>query len=222
MTDLSVLPPAAATTRPHARRGVAILFVVLLMSLVGRLVFAAWEGPFDGALSYADVTRAGYWPLHIHLAGPAYALSFVCTALMLVLLTRASWPGIAAGLLVAGGGLVFALVITAEALPFVLATDPGTVPEVQGRAAVAELSTRLDLVGPTILGSSAVIAAGSVLGLVAVWIARTTPSWFPPTALVIAVVSQLAPLVAPAVIGYVLQLVVLAGIGCFGWLRSGR
>lgn len=117
---------------------------------------------------------------------------------------------------------MFALVITAEALPFVFATDPGAMPEGQGRAAVAALNTRLDLLGPTVLGSSGVIALGTVLGLVAVWIARTTPSWFPPTALVIAVASQVAPLMAPVVIGYVLQLVVLAGIGWFGLARSSR
>jgi len=222
MTDRSVLPAPPATAVPHARRAVAVLFVVLLISLVGRLVFAAWEGPFDGALSFDDVTRPGYWPLHIHLAGPAYALSFIATAIMLVLLTRASWPGIAAGLLVASGGLVFALVITAEALPFVYATDPGVVPEGQGRLLVAALNTRLDLLGPTIAGSSALIALGSVVGLVAVWVARTTPRWFPPAALVLAVVSQVLPLVAPVMIGYLLQLVVLAGIGWFGWLRSGR
>lgn len=222
MTDLSVLPSRTAIARPLRRRAVTVLLVVLLISLLGRLVFAAWEGPFDGALSFADVTRPGYWPLHIYLAGPAYALSFICTALMLVLLTRASWAGIAAALLVASGGLVFALVITAEALPFVTATDPGVVPEGRGRLLVAALNTRLDLLGPTIAGSSALIALGSVLGLVAVWVARTTPRWFPPAALAVAVVSQVAPLVAPVMIGYLLQLVVLAGIGWFGLLRSGR
>ncbi|RIX27711.1 hypothetical protein [Amnibacterium setariae] len=220
MTDLTVLPAPPATARPPARRAVAVLFVVLLISLVGRLAFAAWEGPFDGALSVEDVTRPGWWPLHLYLAGPAYALSFLATALMLVLLTRASWPGILAGLLVAGGGLVFALAITAEALPFVSATDHGG--EEQRRAAVAALNEQPDLLGSTILGASAVIAIGSVLGLVAVWIARTTPGWFPPTALVVAVLSQLAPSIAPAVVGYVLQLVVLAAIGWFGWTRSGR
>lgn len=90
MTVLSVPPPRTVTAGWPARRAVAVLLVVLLLSLVGRLVFAAWEGPFDGALSFADVTRPGYWPLHVYLAGPAYALSFICTGLMLVLLARAS------------------------------------------------------------------------------------------------------------------------------------
>jgi hypothetical protein len=200
-----------------------VLFALLVASLLGRLVFTLWEPPFDGTIRFDDVRELGdaYWPMNLYLGGPSYAVSFVATAVFLVLLGRGkgSLLTLVGGLLVGLGGLVFSLVITAEVLPFAYAADPGVLPEAEGRALTDTLNDQLDLLLPAILGTTAVIALGAVLGLVGVLLSRTTPRWFPLTALALALLSQLLPLAGPgslpAVVGYVLELLALAGIGWF-------
>lgn len=216
-TDLEVtVLLSEPTTRPATGRGPAVLFGLLVLACLGRLVFALWEGPFDGSISVADAARPGLWPMNLYLGAPSYAVSFVVVALFLVVLGRTSVLSVVAGLLVGLGGVVFALVINAEMLPFVLAVDPAVLPPAGRGPLVEALDGRVDLLLPTILGSTAVIAVGAVLGLVAVLLARTTPRWFPPAALAGVVVSQVLPTVGLVTVGYLVTLLVMVGIGWFG------
>ncbi|MGA4991449.1 hypothetical protein [Nonomuraea bangladeshensis] len=66
------------------------LFALLLISLVARSCFALWEPPFDGTVRYDGIRPLGgaYWPMNLYLGGPAYAVSWVATAIFLVLLAR--------------------------------------------------------------------------------------------------------------------------------------
>ncbi|SCX56565.1 hypothetical protein SAMN03159343_3448 [Klenkia marina] len=207
--------------RPTTGRGPVVLFALLVLACLGRLAFTIWEGPFDGSISVADAARPGLWPMNLYLGAPSYIVSFVAVAVFLVVLGRASVLSVVAGALVGLGGIVFGLVINAEVLPFVYAVDPAVLPAADGAELVAALDDRLDLLLPTILGSSAVIALGAVLGLVATALARTAPRWFAPAALAGVVVAQLLPQVGLVAVGYVLDLAVIVGIGWFG-MRVAR
>ncbi|GHE08325.1 hypothetical protein [Klenkia taihuensis] len=204
--------PTTLTARSAPPRAAVVLLGLLLVSLAARLVFSVWEGPFEGSVTAADAARPGYWWMNLYVGGPGYTVSFVATAVFLVLLGRGTVLAWVSALLVGLGGVVFGLVITAEVLPFVLAVDPAVLPAEQGRDLVDALNGRMDLLLPTILGSMAVIAVGAVLGLLVAWRARTTPPWFPPAALSAVVASQLLPTVP----GYLLETAVTAAIGWFG------
>ncbi|GAA4339247.1 hypothetical protein GCM10023162_39890 [Klenkia terrae] len=205
-----------------APRGAVVLLALLLASLVARLVFTIWEGPFDGTIDVADAARAGYWQMNLYVGGPGYIVSFVAAAVFLVLLGRHSVLACVSALLVSLGGIVFGLVITAEALPFVLAVDPAVLPAAEGAELVGSLNGRLDLLLPTILGSTAVIALGGILGLVAALRAGTTPRWFVPAAQVAVVASLLLPVVGLTIPGYLLELAALAETGWFGTAVTRR
>ncbi|SDP12120.1 hypothetical protein SAMN05660199_03206 [Klenkia soli] len=203
-------------TRLAPPRAAVLLLVLLLASLAGRVVFALWEGPFDGSIDWADASRPGFWWMNLYLGGPSYTVSFVAAAVFLVLLGRSSALACLAGVLVGLGGIVFGAVITAEVLPFAFAVDPAVLPEVAGRELVEGLNGRLDLLLPTILGTTVVVAVGGLLGLVATLRARTAPGWFAPAAITAVVVSQLLPQVGLTVVGYLVETAALAGIGWFG------
>ncbi|MEV1203295.1 hypothetical protein [Microbispora rosea] len=67
-----------------------------------------------------------YWPMNLYLGGPGYAVSWVAATVFIVLLARGR-AGVLnlVGVLLAGiGGILFALTITAEVLPFAYAADP--------------------------------------------------------------------------------------------------
>lgn len=204
------------TARSAPPRAAVVLLGLLLASLAARLVFAVWEGPFQGAVTVADAARPGHWWMNLYVGGPGYTVSFAVTAAFLVLLGRGTALAWVPALMVGLGGVVFGLVITAEVLPFVLAVDPAVLPAEQGRELVGALNDRMDLLVPTIQVSTAVIAVGAVVGLVVVWRARTTPSWFPPAALAAVVVSQVLPALGLVVAGYLLETAVIAAIGWFG------
>ncbi|TCK26951.1 hypothetical protein [Pseudonocardia endophytica] len=213
---------APVSTRPRA--ALVALFGLLVVALVARLVFTLTEPPFDGGLSY-DVLRAlgpAYWTLNLYLGGPGYLVSFVATAIFLVVLSRASVLGIVGGVVTSLGGTVFSLAITAEALPYAYAIDPARFGDAEGRALVdAWNADPAGLVAP-IVGGQIAIALGVVIGLVAVFLARTTPRWFPVVVIAYALVTQLVPLPDVLVIpDYVVQLVLLGAIGWFG-LRAPR
>ena len=218
----SVRTARPTSTSPAAPRGAVLLLGLLLTSLVARLVFTVWEGPFDGTVDAADAARTGYWPMNLYVGGPGYVVSFAAAAAFLVLLGRHSVLACVSGLLVGLGGIVFGLAIVAEALPFALAVDPAVLPAADGADLVASLNGRLDLLLPTILGATAVIAVGGVLGLVAALRARTTPRWFAPAALAAVLASQVLPLIGLVIPGYLLELAVLGGIGWFGTAVTRR
>lgn len=156
---MSRLAPArvAVGTSHHAMRAALIaLFVVLLVALTARTIATTLEPPFDGSLSYDDVRLLGetYWPLNLYLNGPGYAVSWVATAIFLVLLARGRTAPVtvAAGFLAGTAGILFALVVTAEALPFALAlTDP----EPDARARFDMLNEGIHVLVPTIIATQA-------------------------------------------------------------------
>ena len=210
---------------PYLRRvALVALFVLLLVSLVGRTVFMLWEPPFDGTIRYDDIRELGsaYWPMNLYLGGPAYAVSWVAAAVFIVRLGRgpAGVLNLVGAFLVGLGGVVFALTITAEVLPFAYAADPAVLPEAQGRALFDVLNDRLDWVIPAIIGSQLAIVVGMLLALVGALIARTMPRPLTIAALVYAVLFVALPLAqfgrAVVFVGCLLQVALVAAIGWYG------
>jgi hypothetical protein len=214
---------APVRTRPPAP--FVALFGLLVVALVARLVFTLTEPPFDGGLSY-DALRAlgpAYWTLNLYLGGPGYLVSFLATAIFLVVLSRASVLGVLGATVLALGGTVFSLAITAEALPYAYAIDAARFGDAEGRALVdAWNADPAGLVTP-IVGGQIAIALGVVIGLVAVFLARTTPRWLPILVIAYALMTQLVPLPDALVIpDYVVQLVLLGTLGWFGLRSAAR
>ena len=210
---------------PKLRRAALVaLFVLLLVSLIGRIVFTLWEPPFDGSIRYDEVSDLGaaYWPMNLYLGGPAYAVSWIAAAVFIVRLAkgRAGVLNLVGAFLVGLGGVVFALTITAEVLPFAYAADPAVLPEPEGRALFDVLNDHLDRLLPAIIGSQLTIVAGMLLALVGILVARTMPRPLTIAALAYAVVFVLLPLDqfgrVVATVDYLLQVSLVAAIGWYG------
>lgn len=209
--------------------GLAALFGLLLLSLVARAVFTFWEPPFDGVIRYDEIRPLGgaFWPMNLYLGGPAYLLSFATTAVFVVLLARGGTAvlNLVAAALIALGGTVFALVITAQVLPFAYAADPEVLPEAEGRALFDVLNTHVDWLEPAILGGMGVVALGVLLTFATGWIGRALPRWFVVAGVAyVVVLFAVPPGVLPRpleLVLYLVELSLLAGIGWFGF-RSAR
>ncbi|MET8861980.1 hypothetical protein ABZW11_03375 [Nonomuraea sp. NPDC004580] len=230
----AVIPPAAAAAEPVLTRSapqrVALvgLFVLLLVSLAGRTGFAFWEPPFDGTVRYDDVRALGgaYWPMNLYLGGPGYAVSWVASAVFIVLLARgrAGVLNLVGALLAGIGGILFALTITAEVLPFAYAADPAVLPEAEGRQLFDVLNAHLDRLLPAIIGTQIAIALGVLLALIGTLISKTAPRRLSITGIAYVVVFVGLPTeslgAVVVAVGYLLQVALVAAIGWFG-LRAG-
>ncbi|WP_093083435.1 hypothetical protein [Pseudonocardia oroxyli] len=195
-----------STLTASRARALPALFATVLTALVARVGFLAWEPRFP--LRPEDLTAA-YWPANLYVGGPAFLLTFLGTAVFLVVLARGvlAW---AAGVLVAAGGILFSLVIVAEALPYAYAVgDPAEVERVnQATAALV----------PTIVGTQVAIGLGVAIGLVGMLVARSVPRWFPIVGLLYLVVFFALP-VDLGLPGELAQTALLVGIGWFAVRR---
>ncbi|MFI7042510.1 hypothetical protein ACIBI0_38030 [Microbispora rosea] len=229
----TVIPPAAAAEPVPARSApqrVALvgLFVLLLVSLAGRTGFIFWEPPFDGTVRYDDVRALGgaYWPMNLYLDGPGYAISWVAAGVFFVLLARgrAGVLNLAGALLAGIGGILFALTITAQVLPFAYAADPEVLPEAEGRQLFDVLNAHLDRLLPAIIGTQVAIAVGVLLVLIGTLISKTMPRGLSITGIAYVVVFVGLPAeslgAGVVAVGYLLQVTLVAAVGWFG-LRAG-
>ncbi|GAA1749000.1 hypothetical protein [Luedemannella helvata] len=198
--------------------------MLLLVSLAGRTFFAFWEPPFDGTIRFDDVTSLGgaYWPMNLYLGGPGYAVSWVAFAIFIALLARGRGGALnLIGAFLAGvGGIVFALTITAEVLPFAYAADPAVMPEADGRALFETLNAHLDMLIPAIIGTQVAIAIGVLLALVGTLISRAVPRWLSISGIVYIIIFVALPAEqlgrAVNMIGYLLQVALVAALSWFG------
>ncbi|PZG15312.1 hypothetical protein [Nonomuraea aridisoli] len=221
-------PPAPATASATRRIAVIGLFVLLLVSLAARTFFAFWEPPFDGTVRYDDVRALGgaYWPMNLYLGGPGYAISWVATAVFIVLLAhgRGRALNLLGALLSGVGGILFALTITAEALPFAYAADPMVLPEPAGRELFDILNAHLGLLVPAIVGTQVAIAVGVLAALVGTLLSKAMPRWLSIAGIAYVIVFAALPAETSgpvtAAIVYLLQVTLVAAIGWFG-LRAG-
>lgn len=103
--------------------------------------------------------------MNVLLGGPAYALSAITGAAFLAVLGagRGRAATLVGAVLHLIAGVVFALVITAEVLPFAWAADPSLIDQAQGRDLFDRYNDHLDAFLPYILGSMAVAALGALL-----------------------------------------------------------
>lgn len=204
------------------RAALQLLFAILVVALVARTIFLIWEPPFTGALDYDTIAGLGpsYWLMNQFVGTPAFALTWVCLALFVALLARGRSAAVtfASALLIGLGGLLFALVVNAEVLPFTYAADPATFPGAEGRA-LFDTFNGVGLLVPAIVGTQLVVAAGVLLALVVAVVTRALPRWFAIAGLVyvvayIALPFELMPRGA-LIASDVLQSILVAGIGWF-------
>jgi hypothetical protein len=85
------------------------------------------------------------------------------------------------------GGIMFALVITAEVLPFVWAADPAIVGEAQGRALFDAYNDNSAAFLPYVIGSMAVVALGALLAMTGSAISGGLAWWVPAVTLALIV-----------------------------------
>lgn len=218
-TDLaprSLLPAARAT------------FALLVVSQVAVLVFLVWEPPFDGSIQYDDVAAisTSYWPMNVLLGGPAFALGAVALSVFLVVLGagRGNALALTGTVLHLVGGVVFALVITAEVLPFAWAVDPEIAGEAEGRALFAAYNDRFDAFLPYILGSMAAVALGALVAVVGAAVSGSVGRWVPvAVVLVIVAVFLVPPGSGLTIVVDVVQRVLFVYLGWLGLARvTGR
>jgi hypothetical protein len=229
MTATTTPLDTRSTSRSPQHAAAVAVLVLLVVALVGRTVFLLWEPPFDGAIRYDDVAPLGdaYWTMHIALGGPAFAITWVATAILTSRLARGRSAGvtIAGAMLTGFGGIVFALVVTAEVLPFAYAADPAVLTEAEGRALFVVLNEHIGRVVPWIVGSQAAVAAGVLVVLITSLATRALPRGLAVAGLAYLVVFAVVPLDAlpraVVVISDLLQSAIVLGLGWYGF-RAGR
>lgn len=231
-TTQASAPSAAAASRTSASRTSAapfprraalqLLFAILVVALVARTVFLIWEPPFTGALDYDTIAGLGstYWLMNQFVGTPAFALTWVCLAIFVALLARGRSAAVtfASALLIGLGGLLFALVVNAEVLPFTYAADPATFSDAEGRA-LFDTFNGVGLLVPAIVSTQLVVAAGVLLALIVAVVTRALPRWFAIAGLVYVVAYVALPfelLPRGALIATdLLQTMLVAGIAWF-------
>lgn len=188
----------ATLTRSPRRVALVLLFALVSAALVARTVFLLWEPPFTGALDFDVIAALGasYWLMQIYVGGPAFAMTWIGLAIFIALLARGRSTAVTlvSAVLTGVGGLIFALVITAEGLPFAYAADPATFSDAEGRAAFDALNANLGLLAPTIIGTQLSVAAGVLIALVVALVTRALPRWFAIAGLVYLVAYLALPL----------------------------
>ncbi len=180
-TQVSAPAPAVASAARFPRRAaLQLLFAILIVALVARTIFLLWEPPFTGALDYDTIAALGgsYWLMNNFVGIPAFALSWLSLGIFVALLARgrSSVVTLAAALMIGVGGVIFALTISAEVLPFAYAADPANFSDAEGRA-LFDTFNGIGLVVPAIVGTQLVVAAGVLITLVVSLVTRTLPRW---------------------------------------------
>ena len=216
--------PGRTPAPEHRRRALVALFVLLLAALIARAVFLIWEPPFDGSLDYDAIAPLGesYWAMNLYVGGPAFAVVWTAAAIFIALLARGRSGVVTLGAAVLTwlSGTVFALVVTAEVLPFALAADGALFDEAAGRQLFDTFNASLGLLLPAILGSQLGVAVGILVFLVTAIATKVLPRWFSIAGVAYIVLFFALPfeqLGRGAVIAAdLLQAVLIAGIGWFG------
>ncbi len=221
---------AATTTSgspvPVARRRVATLLLTLLvLSAIGLTVFQWWEPPFTGEIEF-DTTvglGAGYWAMNLLLGGPAFAVTFVVAAVFLAVLGDLRWPALLAATALALAGLVFALVITAETLPFIWAADPAVVDPGIGRSVTDAFNAGLPGYAVWIGGTTAAITVAVLAAMIWAAVVRGLPWWVVALGVTVVAAGFLLPATPPVVVGLSLvERVLWVLLGWFGYRRLIR
>lgn len=229
MTATTGSHPATAAPGPvpaAARRRVAgLLLTLLVLAAVGLVVFQWWEPPFTGRVDF-DTTAglgAAYWPMNVLLGGPAFAVTFVVAAVFLAVLGDLRWPALLASTVLASAGIVFALVITAETLPFVWAADPTVLDPATGRSVTDAFNTALPGFGGWIVGSMVAITVAVLVAVIWAAVVGGLPWWVVALSVAVAVAGFVLPAVPSVVIGVALiERAVWVLIGWFGYRRMTR
>lgn len=201
MTSLTA--SSAVTTAPQRSRRPAalVLFALLVTSQVAIVVFSLWEPPFDGTIRFDEIApiSGAYWPMNVLLGGPGYALGTIAASVFLAVLGagRGNTLALVSTTLHLLAGVVFALVITAEVLPFAWATGPSIVSEAQGRALFEAYNGNFDAFLPYILGSMAGVALGALMAVTGAAISGGLSWWVPAVTVALIVALFALPLGNP-------------------------
>lgn len=226
---MTLSSPAKVRSRTHEAGSVATLaFVILLIALIARLVFAIWER-YDGTPTYDEIAALGeaYWPMNVLVFGPAWALGFFAQGILAWRLAdgRGRLTTFVGACLLVVGGVLFALVATAHALPYDWAANHGILAADLGRVVVDEFSgSGTVLLLPYILGAQALIALGALVTAIGAWVSRTVPVWLVGAVGVLLVAFFVVPRELGSAVDWLLsslQLAMWAVLGWFGW-RRGR
>ncbi|SED06732.1 hypothetical protein SAMN04489844_3601 [Nocardioides exalbidus] len=231
MTMIDAPPAPVRSPGPDLVPAARVAFALLVLSQVAVVAFTMWEPPFDGVIRYDDIAPLGsaYWPMNVLVGGPAYALGTVTATVFLAVLGAGRATGASMVASMVGcvlhllGGLVFALVITAEVLPFAWAADPAVVGEQEGRALFAAYNDHFDAFLPYVLGSMAAVALGVLLAVVGAALSGGLRWWVPALVLALVVAQFAVPFHHPLVPALSLvQRVVWIGLGWAGLRRVAR
>ena len=207
------------------RRSAALLLTLLVLASVALVLFQWWEPPFTGRLDFDTTVGLGaaYWPMNVLLGGPAFAVTFVVAAIFLAVLGDLRWPALLASTGLALAGLLFALVINAEVLPFAWAADPATVDPDTGRAMFVDFNAALDGFGVYVLGSMLAIAAFVLAAVVWAAVVGGLPRWMVAVVAALLVAEFGLPLgQAGTVVLALVERIVWVLIGWFGYRRMVR
>lgn len=202
----------------QSRARSALIALGLLVGSVGSAGLGFWHRNYDPdkAIPYDDFSRIhdSWWAWHM-FGGLANTLMMVALAIAACVLARrrgAVWAtaGAATTLL---GGLLFGAAVAAEGAAMGYAGDPDALTPQAGGALLEYINEHPELYVAPIIPGLVLSTLGPILISVALWRARSVPSWIP----ILLFVGTIAGLFAPMQIGWIAGIPASVATIAIGW-----
>jgi hypothetical protein len=215
--------PAARRSRAGGRRGLALLFAVILVTSTSALALslASFVNPIgagDGLPDYAAIAphRDYVWAFFL-VAGVQLIVGACAAALAAWLLAPdrgARWATVGASIVWLGAA-IYGVGVGGWAAVYYFATDPRTLSSATATRLVDHINDDTARMLAVPFGGAVLVAAGSLLIAIALWRAATVPRWVP----AIGALSTAITLAAPpdGVVGLIGEAASSATTIAIGW-----
>jgi hypothetical protein len=220
--------PVAPISRPAGRRGMRLLFAVILVTSVSAfaLSFVSFVKPVgggDGAPAYADVAgmRGYVWAFFV-IAGVQLVIGASAAALAGWLLAprRGSRWATAGASLVWLGAAIYGVGIGGWATVYWFASDRGVLDRATATRLIDHANDDAAHLLAVPIGGALLVAIGSLALCTALWRARSVPRWVPIAGAVTAIATVVLP--PDGIAGLIAEAASSAttiAIGWYAWQR---
>lgn len=212
----------ASIARPVSIAGpaFAVAVALLVIGTVLRATFLLWHPPFGvDFYDYEQMTAFAdtYFPFHLYVGAPGFAILFIGLAAVTATMTRAraGLLAVIGGVIASVGGVAFAFGLAAEGLVWGSALDPSVIDPEAGAALLRGIEAGPQVTTLILVASgSVVLPIGVLLQLIALAVSRSVPLWLP---IATTVILLLALVPIPAIDGprVVLETIALLTIAVY-------
>jgi hypothetical protein len=210
----------------QSRARSALIAIGLLVGSAGSVGLGFWHRNYDPdkAIPYDDFSpiHESWWAWHM-FGGLANTLMMVALAIAACVLAQrrgAVWANVGAATTLLGG-LLFGAAVAAEGAAMGYAGDPDALPRQAGAALLRYINDHPEMYVVPIIPGLVLSTLGPILISVALWRARSVPSWIP----IALFAGTVAGFFAPMKIGWIAGIpaaVATIAIGWYVWSNQSK